>query len=150
LFITTANSLAGIPEPLRDRMEILRIAGYLDHEKLAIARQYLVPRQIEVNGLKKEEVVLEPDVMMAIMRGYTREAGVRELERRIARVARKLARRRAEQNRTERPAVSTEPGELSELAAATTSGPARVAVSDLKDLLGNAPYDPSELTLESK
>src|ERR1700676_673351 len=96
LFITTANSLAGIPEPLRDRMDILRIAGYLDHEKLAIARQYLVPRQIEANGLKREEVVLEPDVLMAIMRGYTREAGVRELERRIARVARKLARKQAE------------------------------------------------------
>src|SRR5438046_9419834 len=77
-------------------MWTLRIAGYLDREKRAIARQYLLPRQIEANGLKKEEVVVQPDVLMAIMRGYTREAGVRELERRIARVARKLARRRAE------------------------------------------------------
>ncbi|HUQ99826.1 MAG TPA: endopeptidase La, partial [Gemmatimonadaceae bacterium] len=92
LFITTANSLQGIPDPLRDRMEILRIAGYLDHEKLAIARQYLLPRQIESNGLKKDQVVIQPDALAAIMRGYTREAGVRELERRIARVTRKLAR----------------------------------------------------------
>jgi ATP-dependent Lon protease len=130
LFITTANSLAGIPEALRDRMEILRIAGYLDHEKLAIARQYLLPRQIESNGLKREEVVLEPDVLMAIMRGYTREAGVRELERRIARVARKLARKRAE--------------------VASDSVTQTVAVADLKELLGAPPFDPDDTSLDDK
>src|SRR5436853_5066289 len=63
LFITTANTLNGIPEPLRDRMEIIRLPGYLDHEKMAIARQYLLPRQIEANGLKKEDVIVQPDVM---------------------------------------------------------------------------------------
>jgi ATP-dependent Lon protease len=130
LFITTANSLAGIPEPLRDRMEILRIAGYLDHEKLAIARQYLLPRQIEANGLKKEEVVLEPDVLAAIMRGYTREAGVRELERRIARVSRKLARKRAE--------------------VAGATGIQTVRVDDLKELLGTPPFDPDDTSLDDK
>ena len=130
LFITTANSLAGIPEPLRDRMEILRIAGYLDHEKLAIARQYLLPRQIEANGLKKEEVMLEPDVLIAIMRGYTREAGVREFERRLARVARKIARKRAE--------VGSE-------AIART-----IHAEDLKDLLGSAPFDPDDTSLDDK
>jgi len=130
LFITTANSLAGIPEALRDRMEILRIAGYLDHEKLAIARQYLLPRQIEANGLKKEEVALQPDVMMAIMRGYTREAGVRELERRIARVARKLARKRAE--------------------VASDGTTQTVAVEDLKELLGAPPFDPDDTSLDDK
>ena len=130
LFITTANSLAGIPEPLRDRMEILRIAGYLDHEKLAIARQYLLPRQIEANGLKKEEVAFEPDVLTAIMRGYTREAGVRELERRIARVTRKLARKLAEipnDGRTQ-----------------------TVRAEDLKELLGTAPFDPDDTSLDDK
>ena len=130
LFITTANSLAGIPEPLRDRMEILRIAGYLDHEKLAIARQYLLPRQIEANGLKKEEVSLEPDVLTAIMRGYTREAGVRELERRIARVARKLARKQAE------------------VVSAGTKHTVRV--DDLKELLGTPPFDPDDTSLDDK
>jgi ATP-dependent Lon protease len=130
LFITTANSLAGIPEALRDRMEILRIAGYLDHEKLAIARQYLLPRQIEANGLRREEVSLEPDVLTAIMRGYTREAGVRELERRIARVARKLARKRAEL-----------PGD----------GQAQtVRADDLKELLGAPPFDPDDTSLDDK
>ena len=130
LFITTANSLAGIPEPLRDRMEILRIAGYLDHEKLAIARQYLLPRQIEANGLKKEEVALEPDVLTAIMRGYTREAGVRELERRIARVTRKLARKLAEVPSDGR--IQT------------------VRADDLKELLGTPPFDPDDTSLDDK
>jgi ATP-dependent Lon protease len=150
LFVTTANYLPHVPEPLRDRMEIIRLSGYLDQEKLAIARQFLVPRQLRQNGLQPESVTIEPEVLGEIIQGYTREAGVRELERRIARIARKLARRRAEQNSTERPAVATESAEPNELVAAVTSGPARVAVSDLKDLLGNAPYDPSELTLESK
>ena len=130
LFITTANSLAGIPEPLRDRMEILRIAGYLDHEKLAIARQYLLPRQIEANGLKRDEVVLEPDVLTAIMRGYTREAGVRELERRIARVARKLARKQAE--------------------VVSEGRKHTVRVDDLKELLGTPPFDPDDTSLDDK
>jgi ATP-dependent Lon protease len=130
LFITTANSLAGIPEALRDRMEILRIAGYLDHEKLAIARQYLLPRQIEANGLKKEEVALEPDVLTAIMRGYTREAGVRELERRIARVARKLARKQAE--------------------VASDGRIQTIRVDDLKELLGAPPFDPDDTSLDDK
>jgi ATP-dependent Lon protease len=138
LFITTANSLAGIPEALRDRMEILRIAGYLDHEKLAIARQYLLPRQIEANGLKRDQVSLEPDVLPAIMRGYTREAGVRELERRIARVARKLARKRAE--------VSEVPAE-----GAPAEAPVQtVRVADLKDLLGAPAFDPDDTSLDDK
>ena len=67
-FITTANSLATIPDPLRDRMEILRLPGYLDHEKHAIARQYLIPRQLEKAGVAPESVELDPDVVPAIVR----------------------------------------------------------------------------------
>lgn len=93
LFITTANSLGGIPEALRDRMEIIRLPGYLEQEKLAIARRFLVPRQLELNGVPGDRVQWADDVLPAIIRGYTREAGVRDLERRIARVSRKLARR---------------------------------------------------------
>ena len=96
LFITTANSLATIPEPLRDRMEIIRLPGYLDQEKEAIARQFLIPKQLRQNGLDPALVSFEADTVQAIIHRYTREAGVRDLERRIARVARKLARRRAE------------------------------------------------------
>jgi len=130
LFITTANSLAGIPEPLRDRMEIIRLPGYLDHEKMAIARQFLIPRQIKANGLEAENITWEPDVLPAVMRGYTREAGVRELERRIARVARKLARRQAERTT----------GEVKQT----------ITVGDLRDLLGSPPYDPDDASLEDK
>ena len=129
LFITTANSLNGIPEALRDRMEIIRLAGYLDHEKLAIARGYLLPRQLEANGLKLDEVTLDPDVLAAIMRGYTREAGVREMERRLARLGRKLARRKAEK-----------PDETMQ----------HVTVADLKDLLGTPPFDPDDTSLDDK
>ncbi|MEX0909370.1 MAG: endopeptidase La [Gemmatimonadaceae bacterium] len=130
LFITTANSLQGIPDPLRDRMEIIRLAGYLDHEKLAIARQFLVPRQLQTNGLDPAEVSWDPGVLPEIMRNYTREAGVRELERRIGRVARKLARRIAEN-----------PGTIPDRVVRT---------SDLKALLGTPPHDPDDVSLEDK
>jgi ATP-dependent Lon protease len=75
LFITTANSLGQIPEPLRDRMEIIRLPGYVDHEKYAIARRYLVPRQLKLHGLDPEKVSITPEAVAAIARGYTREAG---------------------------------------------------------------------------
>jgi ATP-dependent Lon protease len=144
LFVTTANYLPQVPEPLRDRMEIIRLSGYLDQEKLAIARQFLVPRQLKQNGLEPESVTLEPDVIPAIVQGYTREAGVRELERRIGRIARKLARRKAEQNAA---GAATQPPVAGEQAVASVS---RVSSADLKELLGTPPFDPSELTLESK
>src|SRR5688500_12000555 len=92
LFVTTANYLPQIPEPLRDRLEIIRLSGYLDQEKFAIARRYLVPKQLRQHGVPPESVRWSDDAVPAIVHGYTREAGVRELERRIARVARKVAR----------------------------------------------------------
>jgi ATP-dependent Lon protease len=95
LFLTTANSLGQIPEALRDRMEIIRLPGYVDHEKLAIARHFLIPKQFRAHGIDPATVTFPPEVVLAIVRRYTREAGVRELERRIARIARKLARRAA-------------------------------------------------------
>ncbi|HEX5829691.1 MAG TPA: endopeptidase La, partial [Gemmatimonadaceae bacterium] len=132
LFVTTANSLAGIPEPLRDRMEIIRLPGYLDDEKLVIASRYLVPRQLRAHGVEPDTVTWEAGVLAGILRGYTREAGVRELERRVARVARKLARRRAE------------------AAEASTEARQTVRPDDLPTLLGPAPHDPDEVGLEDK
>ncbi len=93
LFLTTANTLGSIPEALRDRMEIIRLPGYLEQEKIAIARRFLLPRQLQAHGVDPKRVTLEPDVLSAIVRGWTREAGVRDLDRRVARLARKLARR---------------------------------------------------------
>ena len=89
-FITTANSLETVPGPLRDRMEIIYLAGYTDKEKIAIAKGYLIPRQIRENGLRKKEVKFTDTALQKIIRGYTREAGVRSLERRIGAICRKV------------------------------------------------------------
>lgn len=91
LFITTANTLDTIPVPLQDRMEVIRIAGYTETEKIAIAKNYLVPRQVHNNGLLADEVSLDTAVLSQIIQDYTRESGVRELERQIGRVCRKVA-----------------------------------------------------------
>jgi ATP-dependent Lon protease len=90
LFITTANSLDTIPQPLLDRMEMLRLSGYSTEEKLQIARRYLIPRQLKASGLTEEELEFTDEGLNAIISGYTREAGLRRLERAIARVARKV------------------------------------------------------------
>jgi ATP-dependent Lon protease len=92
-FITTANNLHAIPAPLRDRMEIIHLSGYLETEKRHIARDYLLPKQIEENGLRPENLTVSDNAILEIIRGYTREAGVRGLEREIATVCRKTAMR---------------------------------------------------------
>jgi ATP-dependent Lon protease len=92
-FITTANTLQGIPIPLQDRMEIIRLSGYTEMEKLAIARQYLVPRQMEDHGLSSDVLEIRNTAIQEIVRRYTRESGVRNLEREIGSVCRKVARK---------------------------------------------------------
>lgn len=127
LFVTTANSLSSIPEALRDRMEIIRLPGYLEQEKLAIAKRFLVPRQLEANGVPAERVSLANDVLPAIIRQYTREAGVRDLERRIARLSRKLARRDWSGRST-----------------------VKVTTDQLQAMLGTAPYGEDDLDLQDR
>ncbi|MGO2264382.1 endopeptidase La [Halomonas sp.] len=95
LFICTANSM-NIPGPLLDRMEIIRLPGYTEDEKLAIAKRYLLPKQLAANGLKTDELALQDDALLELIRYYSREAGVRELERQIAKVCRKVLRERLE------------------------------------------------------
>jgi len=121
LFLTTANSLPGIPEALRDRLEIVRLPGYLEPEKLAIATRYLLPRQLEAHGLAAGDVVVPLDVLTTMLRGWTREAGVRDLERRVARLVRKITRSVAEQG--------------------DAALPITVREADLTTWLGVAPYD---------
>ncbi len=123
LFIATANTLAGIPEPLRDRMEVIRIPGYLTTEKKVIAREFLWPKQTRRHGLREGTAEISEGGLELIIAEYTREAGVRELERRIGGVARKLARGVAEGARESGAGVTVEAG-------------------DLKDLLGPPPYTP--------
>jgi ATP-dependent Lon protease len=96
LFITTANVMDTVPPPLRDRMEIIHLAGYTEEEKVAIARRHLVPRQGREHGLAAADIEFTPEALRLLTRGYTREAGVRSLEREIASICRKVARRRAE------------------------------------------------------
>ena len=114
VFLTTANMLDTIPGPLRDRMEIISLAGYTGDEKLQIARRYLVQRQLEANGLKPDQVEIGDDVLRPIIRGYTREAGVRGLEREIGKVMRNAAMRIAEGQ----------------------SGPVRISVDELANVIG--------------
>lgn len=122
LFVATANTLQGVPEPLRDRMEVIRLPGYLDTEKREIAHRFLWPRQASQHGLPNGMVSLSAEAMHEIIERYTREAGVRELNRRLSRVARKLARSVAE-------------GEV--------VGPT-IQASELKGLLGPISYQPPE------
>ena len=96
MFITTANTLETVPGPLRDRMEIISLSGYTEGEKVAIAKGYLIPRQIRENGLRPEEVTFSDEALQAIIELYTREAGVRNLERNIGSVCRKIGTRIAE------------------------------------------------------
>ena len=108
LFVATANVLDTIPGPLQDRMEIIRLHGYTEVEKLEIAKQYLVKKQREGNGLTTKQIVFEDSALKAIIRGYTREAGVRNLEREIGNVGRKVARKVVQTNADHKEVVTDE------------------------------------------
>lgn len=127
LFITTANDVSTIPTPLLDRMEVITLSGYTEHEKLAIAEQYLVPRQLRENGLLAEELQFANEALHKIVRDYTREAGVRELERRIGQAARKIA--------TEIASTDKDGGGENGARPLVT-----VAVEDIAELLKRPPY----------
>ena len=107
LFVTTANSMAGIPAPLRDRMEIIRLPGYLDFEKAAIAKDYLLPKLVEETALERLKLDVDENALFEIIRYYTREAGVRELERQLGTLLRKVALELAEGKRLRKLAVNT-------------------------------------------
>jgi ATP-dependent Lon protease len=112
LFVTTANTLDTIPRPLLDRMEVLRLPGYSEEEKIEIAKKYLVPRQIKESGLNPEQVQIPDETIRALIAKYTREAGLRRLERAIGRVTRKLALRFAESGASD---VTVHPGDLADM-----------------------------------
>jgi ATP-dependent Lon protease len=125
-FIATANQLGPIPMPLRDRMEIIQLAGYSDLEKLNIAKQYLIPRQIKENGLTPEQLEITDDTINLLTSRYTREAGVRQLERTIGNLARKVALRVAE-------------GSIEKVV---------IAAKDVKEYLGGPRFFPEEARKE--
>ncbi|QEP44120.1 endopeptidase La [Ectothiorhodospiraceae bacterium BW-2] len=100
LFVCTANQLDTIPGPLLDRMEVIRLSGYITEEKLAIAKHHLWPRQLERNGLTRQEIKITPTAIRKIIEGYAREAGVRNLEKQLGRIIRKAAREIVEESET--------------------------------------------------
>jgi ATP-dependent Lon protease len=120
LFIATANVLDPIPAPLRDRMEVIELPGYTEEDKLEIARRYLLPRQLAANGLTGVPFELPDETLLALIRSYTREAGVRNLEREIGAVCRKVALR----------------------VASGESGPFRVEAAGLAEMLGPVRFEP--------
>jgi len=99
LFIATANNPQTIPRPLLDRMELIEITSYTENEKVHIAEEHLLPKQMEAHGLKKSQLKIKPDALAKIINSYTKEAGVRNLERKISEICRKTARRILEENR---------------------------------------------------
>ncbi|MCH8162922.1 MAG: endopeptidase La [Proteobacteria bacterium] len=101
MFVTTANSLLNIPSPLLDRMEVIRLSGYTEDEKVNIAIKYLIPKQLKKNGLKVKEIKIEEDTIRDIVRHYTREAGVRNLDREIANICRKVVKKILDEPSTE-------------------------------------------------
>ena len=119
MFIATANNLNTIPAPLLDRMEIIEVSGYITEEKIEIARRHLIPKEMEANGLKKGSLTITKPAIEAIIESYTRESGVRELEKKIGKVCRKAACRYADN------------AEFSKMT---------VKPDDLKELLGTKPY----------
>ena len=133
LFVATANVLDTIPGPLQDRMEIIRLSGYTEVEKLEIAKQYLVKKQREGNGLTEEQIVLEDSALKRLIRGYTREAGVRNLEREIGNVNRKVARKVVQR----KPEDGAQPKEV-------------VTSDTLEGLLGVAKFTDSEVHAKSE
>jgi ATP-dependent Lon protease len=139
LFIATANFLQGIPAPLLDRMEMVEFSGYTEAEKLAIARTYLIPRQRNEAGLDPDQLVFADDAIRTLISGYTREAGVRQLEREIGKVARKVARRIAARE-LERMVVEAE--EVRSIVGRPTVYPERAAATDQVGIATGMYYTP--------
>ncbi|MDR1306270.1 MAG: endopeptidase La [Treponema sp.] len=156
LFIATANSLHTVPFPLLDRMEIIEIPGYGEKEKLAIAKRFLVPKELEGNGLKDARILFEDEAILSLIRYWTMESGVRGLEREIARCARRLARKAVERGygsaeacrsaegcrsaEIERSAGPAEGGEAFRSVKPITSYKKTVKAGDLEKLLGRRKY----------
>ena len=128
LFIATANFIQNIPGPLIDRMETVNFAGYTEEEKLQIAKSYLVPRQLEENGLRGDQLTIEDSAILEVVASYTRESGVRQLERELGKLARKVARRVAA-------------GEVQSLA---------VSQEDIRSLLGRPRVHPEKMAREDQ
>ncbi len=153
MFITTANNLYTIPPALLDRMEVIRLTGYLEHEKVEIARRFLLPKQLKAAGLKPGELKLSAEVIQRIIRDYTRESGVRNLEREIATLCRKAARRKASVPGA-KPVAAKSAGEKPRAAKVASERKsrrtARISVSGLARYLGVPRFTTSPIEREKR
>jgi ATP-dependent Lon protease len=140
LFIATANFIQNIPGPLLDRMEVVQFSGYTEREKLAIAQRFLLPRQLEENGLKAEQIAISEQAVSEIITGYTRESGVRQLERELGRLSRKVARKIAARE-VER--VEVDNGKVRELLGRPKVHPERAAGEDQVGVATGMYYTPT-------
>ncbi|MFG3616412.1 endopeptidase La [Nocardia sp. NPDC047654] len=140
LFIATANVMETIPGPLLDRMELITVDGYTEDDKVAIARDFLVPRQLERNALTAEEVTISEEALREIAANYTREAGVRQMERLIAKALRKAATRLSE-----RVAVPAAAGYDPDLGYEVDTDTLTIGLADLKDYLGRPRFTPDSV-----
>ncbi|MGA2640392.1 MAG: endopeptidase La [Spirochaetia bacterium] len=143
MFITTANSAHNIPYPLRDRMEVIEISGYTEFEKEKIAEKFLVPKQIQENGLEWADVVFQRSAIMRLIRAYTLEAGVRNLEREIANILRKIAREAVKSGATA-PVPAAEPVIPAPAAETVTPDPAEPAAAGTPGLEAPVPARPTD------
>jgi ATP-dependent Lon protease len=147
MWIATANSL-NIPGPLLDRMEVIRIPGYTEDEKLAIAQRYLLPKQLKANGLKEDELGVSDGAIRDIVRYYTRESGVRNLERELARICRKVVKElalsgpvAAARRKAAKPAPAAKAAKSPKKKAVTAAGGMKVGVGNLDKFLGVRRFD---------
>jgi ATP-dependent Lon protease len=139
LFIATANFIQNIPGPLLDRMEVVQFSGYTEQEKLHIARRYLIPRQLQESGLSPEQLDLTDEAIATLTSGYTREAGVRQLERELGKVARKVSRQVASGDATR---VRVEATDIGKFAGRPTVHPERAAREDAVGIATGMYYTP--------
>jgi ATP-dependent Lon protease len=145
MFVLTANSLHTIPKPLLDRMEVISISGYTEVEKFNIVRRYLLTKQMELHGLKEGDVEVTDDGVYALIRNYTREAGVRNLERMVATVCRKAAKKIVERRNAQQEVVERDKGKAKAAAVAkAVSETIVIGEADLEELLGPAKFTVSK------
>jgi ATP-dependent Lon protease len=140
LFIATANFIQNIPGPLLDRMETVEFAGYTEREKQVIARRYLIPRQLKESGVSTEQLAVTEEALAEVISGYTREAGVRQLEREIGRLARKVARKIAAREVEQ---VEIQPGEVKDLLGRPKVHPERASREDQVGVATGMYYTPT-------
>ena len=154
MFVTTANSLHPIPRPLLDRMEVIQLEGYIEDEKVAIAKKYLIPKQIKNHGLEDYKITFEPNAIREVVNSYTKEAGVRNLERKFATICRKLAKEivteKMKGDMKKKPTAKKAKPARSKVVKKTSKAAIKVTVKKVQELLGSDRYKHGKIESNSE